>query len=148
MSKYVLGISLLRCDDIFGYDVNLKQMNSHYIVYTILDPSEFYDLSYSEYIDLINENIGYIASHNTPFGFNNDIIRNYNVIIHKENFAKLDILCVQQSDSGELIAVLKTPYLNILQRKWKKYYSKQQELIQERKKIKSLKYREIHGIWK
>jgi hypothetical protein len=147
MSKYVLGISLLRCDDIFGYDANLKQINGHYIVYTILDPSEFYDLSYSDYIDLINENIAYI-DHFTPFGFNNDIIRNYNVIIHKEDFVKLDILCVQELDSGEETAVLKTPYLNILQRKWKKYYTKQQLFIKERKKLKSLKYREIYGVWR
>ena len=145
MPKFVLGISLLRCDELYGYNHDLKTINSHYMVYTTIDLSEFYDYSYTEYIDVINKNISWI---NTHTGYDNNIIRNYNNIITKEDFVKINILQVTELDSGDSVATIKTPYLNILQRKWKNIYHKRQLILKERKKLSSLKHREIYGVWK
>jgi len=55
---------------------------------------------------------------------------------------KLNIL-----NDGTYCVILKTFWLKIIQRKWKKIYKQRIEVIQQRMRIHSLKYREINGKW-
>jgi len=47
----------------------------------------------------------------------------------------------------EQVAILKTFWIKIFQRKWKKYYHKMQQLIQKRKNPHVLLKRQIYGRW-
>jgi len=57
-------------------------------------------------------------------------------------------LCkINNLNTGETIAIFKTFWLKIVQRKWKKIYAIRKNIENERKSIHSLKYRERHGKW-
>ena len=45
------------------------------------------------------------------------------------------------------LCVLKTFWLKIIQRCWKKIYKKRSEIMKQRKMLHHLRYREIHGHW-
>ena len=55
----------------------------------------------------------------------------------------MDIIEIIELDTGEFVACIKTPFIKIIQRKWKNIYKN----IQERKNFHLIKYREINGKW-
>ena len=137
----------LHCDLLHGKD-ETNQMNSHYLISFYIDQVEFYNKSYEEYIQLMCENYHMILFRVAPYGnpnFSNSIIRNFNTIIQKSNYAKLDIVESIFLDSGQYVACIKTFWLRLLQRKWKTFYKKQQILLKQRRSIHFLKKRELYG---
>jgi hypothetical protein len=75
------------------------------------------------------------------------IIRNYFSIIDNPYYIKPEIAQCITLDSGETIVILKTFWLRIIQRKWKKIYKKRVEIIRQRLLPKSLSYREYNSKW-
>jgi recombinational DNA repair ATPase RecF len=73
------------------------------------------------------------------------IIRNYNNIIKRENYIKLDIIEKVLLESGEIIAIIKTFWIKIIQRKWKKYYSKLISRISFNKNVRNRLIIELTG---
>jgi hypothetical protein len=78
---------------------------------------------------------------------NHSIIRNYKKIIAQQNYIQLHIAKVIYLSGSECIAILKTFWLKIIQRSWKKIYKKRCIIIALRKSPSSLFYRERHGKW-
>jgi len=76
------------------------------------------------------------------------IIRNYKNIISKNNYIKPEIAqCIYFGD-GTCIAIIKTFWIRLIQRKWKKVFKERKislQKIKTMKMIKSLKNREICG---
>ena len=78
---------------------------------------------------------------------NHSIIRNYKQIVAQQNYIQLHIAKVIYLSGSECVAILKTFWIKIIQRTWKKIYKKRCTVIALRKSPVSLFYRERHGKW-
>jgi hypothetical protein len=76
-----------------------------------------------------------------------DIFRNYRQIITRENYIKLEIVEGVYLNTGHCIAILKTFWLRIMQRKWKNIMKERENIIKKRRRQTSLRHREITGKW-
>ena len=78
---------------------------------------------------------------------NHSIIRNYKQIVAQQNYIQLHIAKVIYLSGSECVAILKTFWIKIIQRTWKKIYKTRCTVIALRKSPVSLFYRERHGKW-
>lgn len=74
-------------------------------------------------------------------------IRNYHSIITRPNYIKPEIGQTIYLPSGHTVCIIKTLWIKIIQRAWKKVYNIRTQMFKMRCKIQSLKYREITGHW-
>jgi len=74
-------------------------------------------------------------------------VRNYHTIIEKQDYIQPQIAHCVYLPGGECVAILKTFWIRIVQRTWKKIYKQRLHIIQLRKQPSSLFYRETHGKW-
>ena len=72
-------------------------------------------------------------------------IRNYWVLLQHIKDNCIEIAQVVQLETGEYVAILKTFWLRIFQRKWRNILKERKRVIKERTQIKSLLYRQYHG---
>lgn len=100
------------------------------------------------HIEYINDIAEYI---NLEYFYLNDknhkIYRNYRNIIMRDNYVKPEIAECLYLQSGECIAIIKTFWIKIIQRKWKKIYKERQNLFMKRCSVQALKHRELTGKW-
>jgi hypothetical protein len=74
-------------------------------------------------------------------------IRNYETIISNENYIKAEIAeCVYLS-GDECVAILKTFWLRLVQRAWKRVFEERKQIYARRMRPDSLRHREISGKW-
>jgi len=146
-------------------------IDTHYIVYDRYEP--FTGLSYShldDYIDYdtdteydtdddeeyINENrlvtinneiefLKQMLLHNSNIG-SHPIIRNYNNIVRRPNYIKPEIAQCIVLPTQETIAILKTFWLRIIQRKWKKVFKNKKDIIRRYCNLRNLYTREMNRI--
>ena len=78
---------------------------------------------------------------------NHPTIRNYHNIISRPNYIKPEIAEYIILPTQEAIAILKTVWLRIIQRKWKKVFAERQDIIKKRRLNASISSREIYGKW-
>jgi hypothetical protein len=71
-------------------------------------------------------------------------IRNYSVLLKSGAFVAPQIAKCMYLPSGELVAVLKTCYLKIFQRIWKRYYKQKMEELETRKSIHAILNMRLH----
>jgi hypothetical protein len=67
-------------------------------------------------------------------------------IIRVEN-AKVHIMKLCILDDGTYSVILKTHWLRLVQRHWKKVYAERKRVFKGRRSLANLKHREIHGRW-
>lgn len=67
--------------------------------------------------------------------------------IYQFNIGNVEIAECFYLPSGDCISIIKTHWLKIIQRVWKKIYNERKIIINIRCNINSLKYREIFGKW-
>jgi hypothetical protein len=75
------------------------------------------------------------------------ILKNYSNIISQPNYIKPEIAECIYLNSNECIAILKTFWIRLIQRKWKNIYKERQDILKLRCSYKSLKHRELTGRW-
>jgi hypothetical protein len=75
------------------------------------------------------------------------IIRNYHNIISRADYIKPEIGECIELFTGEQIVIIKTIWLKIIQRKWKKVFAKRQLIIKYRSSPNSLSFRQVTGNW-
>ena len=121
--KFKLAICIRFNPILHGIDSNSSPdiLNHHLIIYTF-DLEEFYNNEYKEIIELINTNA-------TP------------------NTIMLDIIKCDELIGLEQVGYIKTFWLKIVQRRWKKIYKERQEILKCRSSLLSLKIRELTGQW-
>ena len=137
LTKYYISISELYNKRIHG-NVN-SDVLYHYLVYyrfKILDMNSINNVSN-------NINNGYLELDNQT----HDIFRNYNQIITRENYIKPEITECIYLNTGHCIAILKTFWLRLIQRKWKNIIKERKNIIKKRCNPNSLTHREITGKW-
>ena len=75
------------------------------------------------------------------------IIRNYKHIISRPNYIQLQIAKVIYLTGQECVAIIKTIWIKIIQRKWKKIYKQRKNILNIRNLPSSLFYKQQHNKW-
>jgi hypothetical protein len=75
------------------------------------------------------------------------IIRNYQNIVSKPDYIKPEIAECIVLDTDHHVVIIKTIWIKIIQRKWKKIYAERMTIIRRRSQINSLYMREVTGKW-
>jgi len=65
--------------------------------------------------------------------------------ISRSDQIKLNIIQLHITEDGTYTAIIKTSWIKIFQRLWKKRYQKRKEIFQKRKQLSAIRYREIYG---
>lgn len=155
-------------------DGNSSDIETHYLVYGRFDPITGISISqleeYEEYntdneyesdddIDenrfiRINDEIEFLKeTYTNPANFDpryfgyHPTIRNYHNIISKSDYIKPEIGEYIILPTQEAIAILKTFWIRIIQKKWKKVFQERKNIISKRCHLSNLKIREIRGRW-
>jgi hypothetical protein len=122
------------------------------ISYSCLDDTDDSDDENSSYT--INDSIQFLKNHySNRSRFNNGslknhpTIRNYHNIISRQNYIKPEIGKYVMLPTQEAVAILKTFWLRIIQRKWKKVFQERKNMTRNRLSISSLHTRQITGKW-
>ena len=132
------------------------------ISYSCLDDEEYntdgeYDSDVSDNensVYTINDSIVFLKNHyanpsnvNRASLGNHPTIRNYHNIISRQNYIKPEIGKYIMLPTQEAVAILKTFWLRIIQRKWKKVFQERNNMIRNRLGLYSLYMRHITGKW-
>ena len=148
-SKYELAFCVFFNAYIHGKDHNSSpNIDSHYLILHSVNTDMFYHSGeFSEFMRMINAS----RRHYSRYIHQNDrwrehpIIRNYNCAVIKKNYISLEIIqhIEMEGSGGEHVAIYKTFWLRILQRKWKKYYHDKMQRVRKLLKPRGLLLREI-----
>lgn len=120
-----------------------KHINSHYIVNCIFEADEFISNSYElelEHFARLYNNINLINKY-----IRHPVINNYDAIIRRRDYIRLEIIETHILEGMEEIAILKTHWLRLVQRKWKRLYKNKMEIVKKKMSWQYLKRREIFG---
>ena len=151
-SIYVLGICELFNDTIHGFieGQSSPEIYHHYFMRNEIQIQEFYEEF--DAIKQICERLNYYYSSRIcriTYFYIHHPIENYRRIIKNNpqgnyEYIKPEIIeRIILPKGGECIAIIKTFWLRIVQRTWKKVYSKQKEIWNQRRTIQSILNREI-----
>ena len=104
---------IAKCDiynhRLHGYtDKSSTNVHGHFIIRYYIDVDEFYSGEYRQSLD------------NVILPFCHPYIRNYHAISMKDI---VDIVEPVVLDGGELVAIIKTHYIRLFQRKWRRIHS-------------------------
>ena len=154
--KFNLILCELHCPFIHGKtDSSDPNIETHYLVFDKYNPYTYTYLSHSvgddetDYTIDMNMDIEYL-SYNYRVEYleiEHPTIRNYTNIINRQNYIKPEIAQCILLPTQEVIAILKTFWLRIIQRKWKKIYKDRQQIIIQRTHPDALYFRCVYGKW-
>lgn len=146
-------------------------IETHYLVYDIYDPITKSSLQNTETETETEDDESLDSNDNILSQIDNDIydlkhkyllmsryfhtwykykhptIRNYHNIISNPDYIKPEIGEYIILPTQEAITILKTIWIRIIQKKWKKVFVERNEIIKERCKLQSLKVRKNTGYW-
>jgi len=75
------------------------------------------------------------------------LLRNYNDIIKNPNYLNLQIGKIHYLKGDECVCIIKTFWLKLVQRSWKRVYKMRKLIMQWRCRPDSIMYRQISGKW-
>ncbi len=143
---YRLAICEIFHPVIHGQDENSSpNVTNHFLVYTQIDLSDFYN---NAYLSEENSYRRYSRAIQLMHGSLNEThptIRNYRKVTNK--YIRLEIIQADVLTGQEEVAYLKTFWLRIVQRRWKKIYKARKELIQQRSQLQAIRERQRTGQW-
>jgi hypothetical protein len=122
--------------DLTGYDLGTVRTIEDYEVYAGVN---FKTKSVQKH----TINNGYLELDNQT----HDIYRNYKQIITRENYIKPEITDCVYLNTGHYVAILKTFWLRLIQRKWKNIIKERENIVKKRCTLNSLRHRELTGKW-
>tara|TARA_B110000003_G_scaffold173014_1_gene172591 strand:+ start:3786 stop:4364 length:579 start_codon:yes stop_codon:yes gene_type:complete len=144
--KHCLGLCILWCDDIHGSSVG-SDINSHWLVHERIRLNEFFQQDL-DWVENYRRNIeAYLSVMPQDLSRYHPLLRNYTDIVSRPYSPKIDIIYMDYLPGHEAVAYIKTFWLRLVQRRWKKLYKERQDIIKKRCQIKSLNYRQTHGKW-
>jgi hypothetical protein len=110
-------------------------INSDFTISTIDEFAEYYNDDYY---------VSCVISHNLE---PHSIIRNYENIISKPDYIKPEIAECIVLETQHCVAIIKTIWIRLIQRKWKKVYAERKNILRKRMSTASLSTRELTGVW-
>ena len=113
------------------------------------DDDIFVHLNHNEphICDIVELQSAYYINYTRHIARHHNIIRNYHKIISRSNYIQPEIGEVVYLSSGECVAIIKTVWLKLVQRCWRKIFNMKKYIIKRRIQLESLKFREVHGKW-
>jgi hypothetical protein len=144
-------------------------IETHYLVYNTFNPAtnissdyyetDYYDVNRDEYDDYddkdfttIYEDIQFLkdiyANPNNyiiSYSENHPTIRNYHAIVSSANYIKPEIGEYIILPTQEAVAILKTFWLRIIQKKWKKVFQERKKIMRMLCEFSNLKVREMRS---
>lgn len=139
--RFELGICEIYTPSVHGLtDKSSKNISSHFLLYQSIELEQFIDNTYQEYISTIDYELTRAPSFHP-------LIRNIEYITHRSNYIKLDIIENISLEGGEIVCCIKTIWIKIIQRLYKRIYKERKRMIQLRKGPSALRYKEIYGKW-
>jgi hypothetical protein len=149
-SKYDLGFCVFFNAYIHGKDEDSSpNIDSHYLVVSAVNIHTFYDsIEFTNVMNMINMWRHHYCRYyqQNKRSIKHPVIRNYRAAVSKKNYISLEIIEYIELEGGEHVAIYKTFWLRIIQRKWKKYYHTKMEAVRKLLKPYGLLMREIN--WK
>lgn len=127
-SKYCLAYCEIFNSKMHGKDDSSSiNIDSQYLIFMTLRNHDFHN--HSEFIEISNDICAVREKiKNRYFNFfmyshysNHPVIRNYSEILIKKEYISLEIIECIELEGGEHVAIYKTFWLRIIQRKWKRY---------------------------
>jgi hypothetical protein len=125
--------------------------------YTDTDEETDFNLYYPEENSLTKYNFVICELHNiskdNKYYLTHCRFRKYNyreaerIIQYLQSTSKIEIAECIYLPSKHCVSILKTIWLRLIQRRWKKIINERKLIIKKRCNPNSIKYREIHGIW-
>jgi len=165
-NKWHLMLCELHLPTIHGKTNNSDpNIETHYLIHDLYNSSELFnidndtdDSDYTDDEDYSNnriykaiENLKYkylsLDIHFDPILHTHPTIRNYYKIVTNTNYIRPEIGEYIILPTHEAVAVLKTFWFRIIQKKWKKVLKQKQQMIEERCKLPCLQFRQITGYW-
>ena len=138
----IIGICELYNPNIHGG--SNTYMKYKYMVNIEFEPEEFYNNEHIGYSDLMK----YIYNNETHSKYINNLdYSDFKKIVTNPKYYNVNILEEQMLETGEMVCIVKTLYISLLQRKWRKKYKEYQHIISKRKNPKALIYRAVNGKW-
>jgi len=107
-------------------------IENHFLVIGKFDYNTGNDINEDIFNPNIYEMIIFYKRYYISTNFNHPSIRNFCKIIKTTNYIKPEIAQCLLLDSGETIAILKTFWLRIIQRTWKKIFKNKQNILKNR----------------
>ena len=152
-NKYQLAICEIHHPLLHGSEDDKDAITTHFLIYATYSVNEFYNNDYKieeaalqRYRQEQNRVMRLNENHPSLRNYNQKYIRLEIIQYHISNNASLS-----GASSGTLleyhVAYLKTFWLRIVQRCWKKVYKARQELLAKRFSIKALEERQRTGSW-
>lgn len=143
LTKYNIILCELYNNKLHGNASN-NNIHFHYLVH-----SRFKNLN----LNIINETSlnrkldYFVLSATESNKINNNRIRNYRNIVSGEGYIKPEIAQCIYLPTHECVAILKTFWIRLIQRRWKNILSERKRVMEKRNNIISIVYREIYGAW-
>jgi hypothetical protein len=126
--KYALALCELFQPAVHGFDAHSSpDIHGHYFVYELLDLTEFYNV---EEFAAVQEMLAQQQQQQQQRPMQLEIVE-YKILM----------------PGGEMVALIKTYWLRLVQRRWKKIYQARKRLLIKRQHIHALQYRAQHGKW-
>jgi hypothetical protein len=171
-SKYNLLLCELHNPFIHGKTQDsAPNIETHYLVYNKYEPDigvslieyDFEDMEYEESTaisialdaEFLNTRYSIFMSNFLELRINHPeitqpvikhpVIRNYDNIIKNKNYIKPEIGECILLPSQEMVVILKTFWIRIIQKAWKKVYKERKSIILSRKSFKNVYLKEIKG---
>jgi hypothetical protein len=148
MSRTELAICEIFNPSIHGINDNSSYgINGHFLVHNTISLDDWYSYSFHDIITVLRDAYDlYIRAWGNRLP-QHPIVLNYEAIIQGCKYIKLDIVVIDELEGRECVAYIKTHWLRLVQRRWKKIYKQRQEIIRFRMKPSSLIKREQTGKW-
>ena len=149
-SKFQLGFMVMFHPHIHGITLDSDPaVLKHFLTHSVVSTNWFLESSSQdirEAENMMSEDIEFYKNilQNAPRRHaKHPYIRHYTHILRNS----LEIIQTETLTGREYIGYIKTFWLKIIQRKWKKIYKIRKEIETKRKALVSLKTREIRGQW-
>jgi len=146
-NKYYIVIPEIYNSNLHGslnINGNVINLNSYFIILQSFDYINNYNNDLEQFFKSINSTVNnyrkysIYAIENVRMNLNHVFIRNYKNIISNINYIRPEITQCFILPCGERICVIKTIWLKIIQRTWKKIYKLKQNIWNERKQLRSI----------
>tara|TARA_B100000519_G_C14117588_1_gene378847 strand:- start:388 stop:858 length:471 start_codon:yes stop_codon:yes gene_type:complete len=124
-----------------------SKYNGTFICQHIIELFDFYH-EQEDLQELIYHMENWIRFAQQNYSINHPIIENFWKLHNKKYFCQLNIAKTYETETGELMCILKTFWIRIFQRKFRNYIAKKKKIILMRKNPTQLFFRKINGRWK
>ena len=171
--RFYLVLCELHCMEIHGKNEDSdKYIDTHYILCDRFNPqtgiaySNFDDYEDEDDIDFISENAydndGYLCRMKDEWAhmrknyrtllrimpnITHPTVRNYRNIISNKYYIKPELAQCITLSTHETIAIIKTIWIKIIQRKWRSICNEKKKILTKRTNPNNIIYKQIHGRW-